>query len=367
MKTKRRWVLQTLIALGALMGIGVHVALNWEPAPPEEVHYPPERVAAWNKIGPRLRAADTEARRVAEERHKQIRAFFAERENRARAFANDVLSLSGKWEFIKSKVDRWGDENYRAFLRESFEKNVLSGGEIEQLLEQVISGYVVELQGTENQLLVDVRADLADTELGQLDLGPALETDQAFRERYARALGEISAIAGRDMPVWLSKEAVTWVGADIAANITVSLSIAIAERLGISAGILGTGAASGVATLGIGIGAAIILDGLVDRLLQAAGHDPAGDIAGKVIELLQTFEGMLLDGDAQAVRTYEQLRKMQENDRFEFVRLEARKAADRIEGGGYLGLRRKFDYLAESRARLRSDALRELILVGGKP
>jgi len=58
---------------------------------------------------------------------------------------------------------------------------------------------------------------------------------------------------------------------------------------------------------------------------------------------------------------------MQQEDRFNFVRDECRRSADRMEAGGYLGLRMELDRLREGRARLRDAALKDLVLTGGKP
>jgi hypothetical protein len=78
------------------------------------------------------------------------------------------------------------------------------------------------------------------------------------------------------------------------------------------------------------------------------------------------FQGLLLDGDPQAVRTYDTLRRLQNEDRFPFVRHECRRAAEVMETGGYLGLGHELKRLREARSRLREEALRKLILEGGQ-
>ena len=78
------------------------------------------------------------------------------------------------------------------------------------------------------------------------------------------------------------------------------------------------------------------------------------------------FEELLLGGDRQAVRTYETLRRLQNDDVFPFVRNECRRAADRMETGGYLGLSHELKRLQEARSRLREEALKTLILKGGQ-
>ena len=73
---------------------------------------------------------------------------------------------------------------------------------------------------------------------------------------------------------------------------------------------------------------------------------------------------MLLDGDKEAVSTYQKLREMQDSDFFAFVRSECRRAADKVETGGYLGLRKELKRLHDSRVLLRREALKKLILEG---
>ena len=202
-----------------------------------------------------------------------VTRFFAERKERARAFAEEVLSLRGKWEFVKAKLPFTDHDGHERDLHDRFEEMVVSGPELKELIQSVVSRYVSELQGLENDLLVSLRADLSDSELAGLQAGAVLKTDEAFR-RNARSLERVAGVVAGDLPVQVGREALTWVSADIATNVTASLATALAERLGISAGVLGTGAASGVATLGVGIAAGFVVDAVLDRVLRAMGHDP---------------------------------------------------------------------------------------------
>jgi hypothetical protein len=358
---------QLLIVAGTLAGIVGYNALK--PVPASRISqrpYAPARLDAWEKVTPRLHAADQAGQDAARRYRERVQAFFAERKQNTRDFGEAVLSLGGKWAFVKSKLPFTDVDGHRQFLRERFERIVLSGPELQELIQSVVAGYIGELQGIENDLLVQIRADLSDSDLARFETAAMLRTDEAFRKEYARSLNEVAAVVGRDVMVQIGRETVTWVGADIATNITLSLATALAERLGVSAGMLGSGAASGAATVGIGLAAGLILDALLERILRTCGHDPAGDIGGKVDEALDVFQGLLLDGDPQAVRTYETLRRLQVRDRFSFVREECRQAADRMETGGYLGLDRELKRLKEARSRLRGEALRRLILEGGQ-
>jgi hypothetical protein len=367
-KSRRRgWRFQLLIAVATLAGMVAYAAFKYVQAPGStQPVYAPARINAWEKIAPRMHAADQAGKETASRHRESVRAFFVERKGRTRDFGEAVLSLGGKWAFVKSKLPFTDGDGHRQYLRERFEQIVVSGPELEVLIQSVVAGYINELQGIENDLLVQIRADLSDGDLARFETGAMLRTDEAFRKEYARSLEQVAAVVRRDVMIQVGRETVTWVGADIATNITVSLATALAERLGVSAGILGTGAASGAATLGVGIAAGIVLDALLDWVLKACGHDPAGDIAEKVDQALDMFQGMLLDGDPQAVRTYETLRRLQNSDPFPFVRNECRRAADRMETGGYLGLCPELKRLQDARSRLREEALRKLILERGQ-
>ncbi len=229
-----------------------------------------------------------------------------------------------------------------------------------------MTGYLSELQGIENDLLVQIRADLKDSELAHVESAAMLRTDDAFRKEYAHSLELVAAAVSRDMVVQVGREAVTWVAADITANITISLAAGFAERLGISAGILGTGAASGAATLGVGIAAGFVLDALLDSVMHAWGYDPAGDIARKIDGTLDLFQAMLLHGDPRTVQTFQKLRRLQSGDPNPSVRDECARSADRIEKSGCLGLGYELERLRGSRSRLCETALKKLILEGGQ-
>jgi hypothetical protein len=360
---RRGWRTQVLIALGTLAGIAAYNAIKSLPASSPR-HYAPARLEAWEKIAPRLHAADLAGQEAANRHRERVLAFFAERKQNSRDFGEAVLSLGGKWAFVKSKLPFTDSDGHREFLRQRFGQIVLSGPELQELIQTVVAGYISELTGIENDLLVQIRADLSDSELARVETGAIMRTDEAFKREFAKSLDQVAAVVGHDVVVQVGRDTVNWVGADIATNITISLGTALAERLGISGGILGSGAASGVATLGIGLAASVVIDAVLDQVLKACGHDPAGDIAAKVDEALDLLQAMLLDGDPQALKTYETLRRLQEHDLFPFVRTECRQAADRMETGGYLGLDREFKRLKEARCGLRTEALRKLILEG---
>src|SRR5207249_2448031 len=106
-------------------------------------------------------------------------------------------------------------------------------------LEASVAGYLSELQGLENELLVAVRADLSDQDFSSLSLPPGLVSDEAFRQEYARVCKETLRTADRDLQVTAARELTSFVACDVSTAIVVRILSALAPRLGLSAGILG--------------------------------------------------------------------------------------------------------------------------------
>jgi hypothetical protein len=279
-----------------------------------------------------LSAAETASTEAADKYARRVRQFFAERKAGARPFAEEVLSWSGKWAFLKSQSPWGNDGDYRQFLREAFERHLFKEEDIADLIRYAVQGYASELTGIENETLLAIRADLSDSALTQSAPLPALRSDDAFRQAVAAMMAKVLAIATNDVTVTAGRELASFIASDIATNITIEILSVVAARLGIEAGILGSGVASSAATLGIGLVAAILADQLLDWVLNAAGYDPAGAIAAKVCESLDGVEALLLDGDPET---------------------------------GKGGLCRELAKLREQRSALRREALQKLILEGG--
>ena len=99
----------------------------------------------------------------------------------------------------------------------------------------------------------------------------------------------------------------------------------VAVRLGISAGILGTGAASGWATLGIGVVVGIIVDQIVSWVWDWWA-DPTGNLASNLDAKLDEMRTLICDGDSKVE-----------------------------------GLRQRFQALATERVKIRETAILDLL------
>jgi hypothetical protein len=337
------------------------VAVEIAPPKTPPIDWVAWREKAWTRIEPRLAEADRKAAAVIEEEIKSLGEFFEGRRAGVRPFAEAVLSMRGKWVYLKSKLPSAEDDAHLRYLNEQFEKHVFKIDDLRQAIEQSVTVQLGRMEGIENQLLAEIRDELSE---GLPRGAPAIdiaEDEAKFRHEYGRLLSVVSMEVARDTKVALSREAGSLVAGEVAAVIAVRVATAVATRLGISGGVLGVGAASGWATFGIGLVAAVVIDFAIDKAAKAAGYDPVVKVSQKVDEVLSQVRTLLIDGDPDARMTLEKLKQMAVDDPDPTVRAECQKAVDAIDGGGQLGLRHEMQRLQLERAAVRRGALRRLV------
>jgi hypothetical protein len=350
-----------LLTIGVIAGLAITAVMHRGPwfSP----RYDPARAKAWETIKPRLDATDQAAADGIDRHAAAIHDFFHERSQGAEEFADDALSLWGKWVLVQSCLPFSDKKGHERYLRECFERRMFRAKELEDLVRSTLTAFLSEAEGLENQLLVEIRADLGDGELAKTGVLPSLHSEEAFRAEFTRMVARLLPALSRDLGISIG----TFAGSEIAVAIATKVLIAVAARLGVSGGILGAGAASSWATLGVGLLVAIIINAVLDWALHQAGYDPAREIAGKVRDILAQVRTLILDGDPQVAACYAALRSKEKATWFFWERAECRKQAEAIEASGRLGLRHELDKIHSLRARLRRDALTKLVLEGGQP
>ena len=326
----------------------------------------PARLRAWEKITPRLRQAEESGAEFGKRQRQHVKDFFAEKNNHARDFGDEVTGWGGKWAYVKGVFTGDDGKAQQAHIKQSFERHIFTDRDIKELLKGVITAYLSELEGQENSLLVEIQADLGEQDMPALRDLLTQQGGAGFRTEFQNMVTQVAPVVGRDVKIGLGREAAVWIGSDIAAAIGIRIASAAAVRLGVSGGILGTGAASSVATFGVGLGVCFVVDAVVDKVMREAGYDPSGQIAKELTVALSRIENLLLEGDQEGKRVYHKLRRLQDHDRFEFVRAECKKSADRMDASGTLGLQHELDRLRQTRCRLREAALKKLILEGAR-
>ncbi|MDZ4821396.1 MAG: hypothetical protein SGJ20_20735 [Planctomycetota bacterium] len=333
-----------------------------EPGPAPPIDPAIIRRQAWDRISRHLAPADVASAVAIQESLRPIAQFFEERRTGVRPFAEEVLSFNGKWQYIRGKLPTADDKRHMKFLDQSFSKHVFESAELRALLEASVTEYLTRLKAIENRLLLDCRADIQQLDIQASEVLLAMQTDATFAAEYQRMLASVVKEVAQDAKFGVSREVVSLIAGEIAAVVAVRVGVAVATKLGVDAGILGAGAASSWATLGIGLAAAIVIDVALEWAMKAAGHDPVDDVAKKVDETLGQLQTLLVDGDPAALQDYQTIKHMAENDTSEMVRDKSRQAVQVIENSGSLGLQFELQRIHTQRCILRDAALRKMIL-----
>lgn len=343
-----------LIALAYQISGLVTDCLAAKPTDTAAVH---DRV--WSKTQPLLEQADQQTALALDKHLASIHAFLDDRKAGSRAFAERLLSLRGKWELVKAEI---GDNNdYAAFLQAEFADHLFPMEDLEKAVATAVQSYLAELESIDDELLVRLRADLADDELPRIVI-PVLSSDQALRSHYHELSQRVAQDLRTDLALVAARELFLWPASNVGTDLTLKVGAAIAARLGLSSTILTAGAASTWRTLGVGLIVGFVLDAVVNRIIKAAGYDAEEQVAQRVAETLSDLGRTITDGDPQARATLEKLKAMHEDDPDAEVRAACAKAIASIEAGTQLyGLRREFIKIGTARASLRKETLRRLI------
>jgi hypothetical protein len=339
------------------------VASPPQPPAPLPIDWQAVRRDAWDKIAPRLSFAEHESKSEIDRQLAPIAQFFDERKSGSSQFARTILSLSGKWVYVKSKLPFTDNDGHFSFLRREFEEHLFTPADVQRCVESAVAGYIGRLAGIENQMLVEIRADLTESDFPLVRVMPALTSDEQFRREYQALLIKVTQQIASDLKIDFSRELVSLVAGEVAAKVALRVAVAVTARLGISAGVLGVGAGSSWATFGVGLVAAVIIDAALAKAIRAAGYDAEKQVAEKVNETLDHVRLLLVDGDPDARKVYDKLRRMEQDDPDAAVRGDCRTAANRIAQSGNLGLRRELEQIHSARARLRNETLRRMILM----
>lgn len=244
----------------------------------------------------RVTQADDDASAALSKRVEGVSKLFVAARAGAPKFAEESLSWSGKWALLKDYLGIGNDAEHAQFLAKAFSENVLAGEVLKSALESAVKGYVADLEAIENQLIVQLRADLDDSQLANDAKPEFVQTDEAFNREYKRLAAELTQALIQDAQAEIGKQTASFVAWDVAMLIVNRIAQTVATELGVEATILGSGAASTLVTLGAGLVVGLIVDQIISWIMKEAGYDPEKEIATKVQESLNSLEKLLLDG-----------------------------------------------------------------------
>jgi hypothetical protein len=251
-------------------------------------------------------------------------------------------------------------DKYAKFLLDRFETHLFKSDDIQKLLEAAVKTHLASLDGMDNQLLVNLRADIDDDLPTASLVIRALRSEKAFREAYSRAKDHITPLLNAKLKESVALEMLSFVAGDLAARLAVRVGAAVATRLGVSSGILASGAAASVATFGVSVLACIMVDAAIDEIMKRTGNDPEEKVAARIGEILDGVRESLVDGNAEAQGVYKLALKLAILDPELDVRVEAHKTVRAVEAGGALGLKRELIEYTKARSAQRRAALEKL-------
>lgn len=315
------------------------------------------RQEAWQRIEPRLREADERTRDLTSRLIGRIESFFDARKAGAREFAEAALGWRSKWELIKSR------QGHREFIAERFSEYIFTQEELAALLAEAAAEYAQGLKAVENELLVQIRADLQDLPASAL---PSFSNEQVLSGRFGQVVAAVAADVARDFQVNVGQEIGSFAIGEVAAAVVTKTLTAAATRLGISGTVLGTGAAASWATFGAGIVIAIAVDLVLDWIIDWF-HDPVGNISDKVVASLDDVKQSITMGDPEARRVHDRVAQMAQSHADPAVQARAAQVLARMQRGGALGLKYALGKVADAHGRTRQLALRQLVFGEEKP
>ena len=181
---------------------------------------PADKQAAWAKAWPRMMQAERESAAEINAAIKEIDEEFAASTAKARPFVDNLLGLWGKYQFacggadkinsmatgfidnvFGTKISQSGPDQFTRFACDTFVKEVFDPAAFKRAIEAATEGYASRLQGVEGTLLVDLEADLPDSDLRLDKAIPVLKLTNAMRAHIDQAVADAIADAGTDFAV----------------------------------------------------------------------------------------------------------------------------------------------------------------------
>lgn len=272
----------SLVALACTVVLGLSIGAVWlfdgtTSSVPYSVSVvaPRSRAEILEACDAHVRTAESEARAAVDRHAAEFASSIEARKVGAAAFSRDLVSWGSKWRVVKQYLPFTDSDGHRKYVEGQFAQHIFSEAEIADATQLGVTGGLKDLEAIENRLAVQLRSEI--------DGRPVSAAKISTVERqFASAMEQVASASQWDAAKTVGNLAVAEVAAAIGTQVFV--------RLGVSAGILGAGAANSWWTLGGGLLLGLAVDGLWQWI-----DDPAGDIER---ETLLALEQLAVDGSA---------------------------------------------------------------------
>lgn len=259
-KKKKSWKRYLFLFLAALIAFPYFQCL-WDGVP--------------LSVRPYIDQADQRAHDAVDESLGELNAFFEQANTNARPFAETAFSMGTKWRLMVDFVPFTKGNRHEEYLKAKFNEMVFSDEQLVKVVKDTVADYLRRLENIDNKMLVDIRADLPDIAEGSI-----LQTldEQRLLETYREMIEKVRRLYASKSANDIGANAVSFAAGEITSQVLGQIAV----RLGISSGILVSGAGSSLVTLGIGQVVAFIVDYII-AIIWDWYADPKGNLAADIV------------------------------------------------------------------------------------
>ena len=240
----------------------------------------PDTIAA-----PHLQRAEESISKATRTHFQAIEALFERSRSQSPTFAKLALGWGSKWRIVADATPFTRGNRHAEYLKEQFEAQVLKGEDLSKAVEQAVNEFLAEIRNTESKMLVDLRVDVEDLK-STYEIGQMSTTE--IQSHFDAAVENAMLISGYDLQSNISSQLVSIVVGEVLTQVAI--------RLGVSAGILGTGAASGWFTLGVGVIVGLVIDQIVSAIWTHIS-DPQKNLEEELNIQLKVMQRLICFGD----------------------------------------------------------------------
>lgn len=214
-------------------------------------------------------AAFTEAQQVTATRANEFSNFILSKKKGSRPFAENVTSWYGKWRAAKPYLYFTDGDGHKKYVEELFAAHIFTKEELGGGLQRTIEAAVLDMEAIQNRLAVKLNQEITASQ-------SATVNDSAIAAEFRKSIERIVAASQ-----WDAQKAA---GALVVSEVVSTVATQVLIRLGVSAGILGTGAANSWWSLGASVVIGVIVDVVWEWI-----DDPTGDVEREVSKAIDSL------------------------------------------------------------------------------
>lgn len=219
-----------------------------------------------------VQGANAKSAKAIAQRAGEFSDFINSRKTGSKQFAQDIVSLHGKWRALKPYLPFTSKDGHKEFVAEKFDKHIFSTKELGDAAKGSIERSVKDLESIENELAISLSKEILGRSLVPEEIPAAKTSFQEAIEKVVNASKQDAAKAA---------------GSLVVSEVSSQVGTQVLMRIGISAGILATGAANSWWSLGAGIVIGLAVDLIWDWI-----DNPAGDIERETLAALDNVSAI---------------------------------------------------------------------------